>query len=198
MKSIVSNINSEITVNKSRFIANLIVIHELSQIEETLLSVKNKDKDASHHCYAYIIDNYKKASDDGEPSGTAGVPILNVLENNNLNHILCIVTRYFGGVKLGTGGLIRAYSKSVVEVLNKAEICELISGYNIIIEFNYNIVNDIDYLLKNMKITKKEFNENIKYTIEISKEDFNSISSSIKEKVDKLTIIDEILINSKN
>ena len=88
-------------------------------------SIKNKYKDATLHCYAYIIDNIKRFSDDNEPGGTAGMPILNVLENNDLNHILCIVVRYFGGIKLGANGLVRAYSGSCNEAIDCSSVVEL-------------------------------------------------------------------------
>ena len=99
----IKNIENTITINKSKFITNLISVNNIDEINYNLNIIKNKYKDATHNCYAYIINNNKRFSDDNEPSGTAGLPILDCLEKNNLNYVLCIVTRYFGGIKLGAG-----------------------------------------------------------------------------------------------
>ena len=116
MISVIDNINT-IIINKSKFIALIYYIDNINEINNLLDKVKKEYKDATHYCYAYILDNSEKANDDGEPTGTAGLPILNVLKKENLNHVLCIVVRYFGGIKLGAGGLIRAYSNATKEVI---------------------------------------------------------------------------------
>lgn len=167
MQTIKNNINNEIIIKNSRFICYLYKITNTNDINIILNNLKNEHKDANHHCYAYIINDIKKSSDDGEPGGTAGIPILKVLENNNLNYILAVVIRYFGGIKLGAGGLVRAYTKSVTNTLSNDNLVNLIQGYNIDIEFNYNQVKEIDYLLKEIKINSKSFNTNIKYNIDI-------------------------------
>ncbi len=191
MKSIKSNVYNIYTINKSKFICYLIKIDNLDDIGINLNKIKNEYKDATHYCYAYILDNKKKFSDDKEPSGTAGLPILNVLENNELNHILCVVVRYFGGIKLGAGGLLRAYTKSVTEALNNTTINELQEGLEVTIEFGYDENKKIDNLLKNYNIIKKEFNDKIIYTFEISNDDFNKIKQdlSIINKQKKFLII---------
>ena len=168
MQTIKQNSNNEIIIKNSRFICYLYKIKDINDIKEILNNLKIEHKDATHHCYAYIIDNIKKSSDDGEPGGTAGIPILKVLENNNLNNILAVVIRYFGGIKLGAGGLVRAYTKSVTETIAISNIINLIKGYNIDIEFNYNQTKDIDHLLKDITINNKTFDLNIKYNIDIS------------------------------
>ena len=167
MQTIKNNTQNEIIIKNSKFICYQYKVKDLDEIYNILINIKEEHKDATHHCYAYILDNIKKSSDDGEPGGTAGITILKVLENNNLNYILTIVVRYFGGIKLGAGGLVRAYTKSVTSTLTEDNIVELLQGYNINIEFNYNQVKEIDYLLKNITINKKEFNTNIKYNINI-------------------------------
>ena len=167
MQTIKNNTKNEIIIKNSRFICYLYKIKDINEIHNILDNIKLENKDATHYCYAYILDNIKKSSDDGEPSGTAGIPILKVLENNNLNNILAIVIRYFGGIKLGAGGLVRAYTKSVTNTLSKDNIIKLIEGYNINIEFNYNQIKEIDYLLKDITINSKEFNDTIKYNIDI-------------------------------
>ena len=124
MKSINQNVESIYLIQKSKFITKMIKVHSNNEIEPILNKLKIQYPNATHYCYAYIIDNIKRFSDDGEPSGTAGLPILNVLDNNQLNYILCVVIRYFGGIKLGAGGLVRAYTKSVTNCLELADIYE--------------------------------------------------------------------------
>ena len=148
MKVIKENIINKLEVNKSIFYTDLIKVYSKDEVINELNNIKNKYKDATHYCYAYIIDDIKKSSDDGEPGGTAGVPIMETLNNKDLNYILCVVTRYFGGIKLGAGGLVRAYRKSVVEALSKVELNELINGYEIIIETSYDKQKDLEYIIK--------------------------------------------------
>jgi uncharacterized YigZ family protein len=186
MKSIKENVTNKIEINKSIFITELVKVKNKDELNNNLEEIKNKYKDATHYCYAYIIDDLKKSSDDGEPGGTAGVPIIDTLNKANLNYILCVVIRYFGGIKLGAGGLVRAYRKSVSEALSKTELNELINGYEIIIETSYDKQKDLEYLIKDNYL--KEYNENVKYIIECNKEikeilEKNYKIISIKEKV---------------
>ena len=116
-KTIKQNSTAEIVEKKSRFIANVFYIENVEQAEEHIKKIKKQYHDAKHNCFAYIVTNLngntvQKSSDDGEPSGTAGAPMLKILKGQNLSNILVVVTRYFGGVLLGTGGLVRAYSRS--------------------------------------------------------------------------------------
>ena len=113
MYTIKENIENTIIINKSKFITYIIKINNEEEALNNLKLLKEKYKDATHHCYSYITGNTKRFNDDGEPGGTAGMPILNVLENNDLTNILCVVIRYFGCIKLGAGGLVRDYTKSV-------------------------------------------------------------------------------------
>ncbi len=194
MKSIKEEVINEIIINKSKFITVLTNINDINKIKEKLEDIKKIYKDATHYCYAYIINNHEKCSDNGEPSGTAGMPILNVLKQNNLTNILCVVIRYFGGIKLGAGGLIRAYSTSASEALNKASITNLVNGYNIIIEFPYDNLKQIDYLLKNIDI-KKTYQTNITYTFNIEKEKFNQIENELT-KLSKIKLKKQITLAS--
>lgn len=178
MKSIKKEITNEIIINKSRFITVLTNINDINNVKEKLENIKKEYKDATHYCYAYIINNHEKCSDNGEPSGTAGMPILNVLKQNNLTNILCVVIRYFGGIKLGAGGLIRAYSNSVSEALNKTTITNLVNGYNITIEFPYENIKQINYLLKNIDI-KKSYKTNIIYNFSIDENKLKEIEKKL-------------------
>ena len=179
MYSIKENSNYQIEIKNSKFIGCLFKINSKEEVTQLLETVKNTYKDATHYCYAYVLEDSHKTSDDGEPGGTAGMPILNVLQSNNLINVLAVVIRYFGGIKLGAGGLVRAYSKCVKETLDHNEIIMLEKGINVIIYFSYQNVKDIDYLLKNEIINDKEYNELIKYNINISEEKLLEIKDLI-------------------
>lgn len=117
----------EINIQKSKFIAYISRVESEEQAQEFILSIKKKHRDATHNCSAYLIgenDQIQKANDDGEPSGTAGVPILEVLKKKQLKDTAAVITRYFGGIKLGAGGLIRAYGKATSEGIEATGIVE--------------------------------------------------------------------------
>ena len=166
MRSVKNNEHT-IIIKNSRFICYIYQVETIEEINKLLNDTRERYYDATHCCYAYILDNIKKESDDGEPSGTAGIPMLQVLEKNNLNHVLCIVVRYFGKIKLGAGGLVRAYTKSVTETL-KDNIVTLIPGVKVTILFGYEKLKIIDYLLKDTIIINKDFNDRIIYEVNIS------------------------------
>ena len=166
----------ELIEKNSKFVALLYKINT-ADISAILETVKKEYPDATHYCYAYIAGNIKKSSDDGEPSGTAGTPILKVLESNDLTNTLCIVVRYFGGIKLGANGLIRAYTKSAANALKEVTLKELQAGYNINLTFPYQMVKEVDYLLKDIKINKKTFNDIITYNIDINEEFLETIKN---------------------
>ena len=115
-------ITNEFEIKKSRFITYLYNIDDENKVNEIIDTIKNEHKKARHVVYVYKINNTAKINDDGEPKGTAGMPIFNVIEKNNLNNVLIVVVRYFGGIKLGAGGLFRAYSKSASEIIKKLGI----------------------------------------------------------------------------
>ena len=112
--------NFELIINKSRFIAYKLELNSVDDVKPFLEKLKKEHKKARHICYAYVFNKdvvSEKCSDDGEPGGTAGYPILNVIKKKNLTNILVAVVRYFGGIKLGAGGLTRAYTKACAGVL---------------------------------------------------------------------------------
>ena len=189
MKRISNNIENTIIIKNSKFIANLFIVENIEEVNKYLNLIKDKYKDANHNCYAYIID-IRKCSDDGEPSGTAGIPMMKVLEHKELNNVLVIVTRYFGGIKLGAGGLVRAYTNSVSKALDIVNIIDTIKGYNIDIIFNFNDIKHIDYLLKDIKILNKEYKDIVKYNLNAS----NNLLEILKKNNIKYNIIKEIYI----
>ena len=192
MNTLVTNKENTIVINKSKFICCLFIINNVDEVYEHLNSIRDKYEDATHYCYAYIIDNYKKCSDDKEPSGTAGLPILNVLEKNELTNVLCIVVRYFGGIKLGAGGLVRAYTSSVVSALNN-NVKKIVKGLEVEILFNYDKVKLIENILKN-QITNKEFNEFITYKFIISHDDYDLIKDKLKDICLKVNVLNENIV----
>lgn len=183
----------ELIIKNSKFITLLYKINDIKDVEKYINETKNNYPDATHYCYAYIIDNLKKSSDDGEPSGTAGIPILKVLESNNMSNILVIIVRYFGGIKLGANGLIRAYTKCTANAIKEVNLLTLIDGINIDITFDYSRVKEIDYLLKDITINNKIFDKEITYNVNIEK----SFLEKIKNNNIEFNIIKSIKIEKK-
>ena len=185
LKTIDNKVTAEVEEKRSRFIANIFYIKSAIEAENIIKQTKKKYYDARHNCYAYIVKEeqmIKKSSDDGEPSGTAGSPILNVIEKNGLCNVLVIVTRYFGGILLGTGGLVRAYTEATIKAIGKANIVLQEEGYEIEIITTYSDIEKIKYYCnKNqIKISNIEYEENVKCTIEISEKEKNKLLDNYK------------------
>lgn len=187
MQTIKENIADKYEIKQSKFITLLYKINSIDDINMYLQEVKNNYKDATHYCYAYKFNGSQKFSDDGEPGGTAGLPIVEVLNKKDINNVLCIVVRYFGGIKLGAGGLVRAYTKAVCNAIDKCQIIILDKGYLIRINLNYDEQKKYDYLFKD-KIIKKEFNNQITYYIKISKDELEKINNINFEILENLYI----------
>lgn len=183
MQTIKENNIDKYEIKQSKFITLLYKINNIDDINKYLHEAKSNYKDATHYCYAYKIDSIQKFSDDGEPGGTAGLPIMEVLNKRNINNVLCIVVRYFGGIKLGAGGLVRAYTKAVCNAIDKTELIALVKGYLIKIITNYDNQKEYDYLFKN-KIIKKEFNEKVIYYVELTKEEIDKTKNINYEILD--------------
>ncbi len=187
MLTIKNNVNNTIVIKNSKFMAYLYKVTNEEEISNILNQLKKEYKDANHYCYAYIIDNIKRFNDDGEPSGTAGMPILNVLEKNNLNNVLAVVIRYFGGIKLGAGGLVRAYTKSITEALKQTVLEEQTKIYYVKITFNIDKLKTIDNILNNVTINNKMFNDNVIYEFNI-KEQQKDLIEQLKKIVNEIEI----------
>lgn len=179
----------EIIEKKSRFIATAYPIKNKEDAEDKINQLKKKYYNAKHNCFAFsYIDDEKiveKCSDDGEPSGTAGMPILNVIKKNGLNNTLIVVTRYFGGILLGTGGLTRAYSDSAKKALEKGLIVKQEPGIEAYIEVEYSENEKFKYYCKKNKINinECEYGETIFYKIDINEEEYKNMT--IKNKTNK-------------
>ncbi len=202
--TIKENTTAEITEKKSKFIANLFYVESQEVAEETIKEIKKKYHDARHNCVAYriVIDGniIEKSSDDGEPSGTAGAPMLEILKGQNLCNILVVVTRYFGGILLGTGGLVRAYSESTIKAIEKADKIYKCEGYLIEAELDYKLVNSFKYYceINNIHIVSTEYLEVVICKIEIDNNKKEKLMCEIDNKkinVNNIKIICKKIIN---
>jgi len=161
--SVLTETISELEIDRSRFIGIIRHIDDKDDLEEILSEIKKRYPKARHYCYALVVDSYEKASDDGEPSGTAGRPILGLIKKNDLNHVVVVVVRYFGGILLGAGRLLRAYVETSQLAINKAEKLRIVQGYEICLKTNYeNYQNLLNYLKKiEVQIVNTRFAEEI-------------------------------------
>lgn len=142
--------SGEITEKKSRFIAEVFPVSSEEEAMEHLEETRKKYWDARHHCWAYVTGRtpcLERMSDDGEPAGTAGKPILEVIRGNHLTDVFVVVTRYFGGTLLGTGGLVRAYTEAAAEGLRQSSIIEKIYGSRLRISTDYTLLGKIQYMI---------------------------------------------------
>ena len=160
----------EITEKKSRFIANVWPVSSEEEALEFIGKMKKQYYDARHNCYAYIIgrnEDVKRSSDDGEPSGTAGRPMLNILEKEGIYNTAVVVTRYFGGVLLGTGGLVRAYQEATQEGLRNTAMVERLAGVKMQMTIPYTLLGKIQYMCASMHLPIVEtiYEDEIRITI---------------------------------
>lgn len=205
MKVIIENSEATVVLKKSSFIADLYFVSSEVEASEKLNMIKKKYHDAKHHCFAYVIgekQNIVKSSDDGEPSGTAGHPILDILKGENLTNVIAIVTRYFGGTLLGTGGLVTMYSDAVKEALKKAKFSEIYKGYEASFLVSYDEYNKImAYInaneLNNDRVSvpcfielNKEFAEEVSLKYLINEKEFERFKTYIKDLTKGKVILD--------
>ena len=167
---------AEIIEKRSKFIANVYPVSSQAEASDIINKIKKQYYDAKHNVYAYIIEGsstYSKYTDDGEPQGTAGLPIYDMLQKQQLVNVLVVVTRYFGGILLGTGGLVRAYTEAAKQGLKNAEIKEVIKTKKITFEFSYELKDKILFYLKKEEYEDKEilYGENVRIIINIPEED---------------------------
>lgn len=178
----------QIIEKKSKFIAESFKVETVEECEEILSNIRKKYWDATHNCYAYRIDsNNKKCSDDGEPSRTAGYPILDVIDKQEINNCLIVVTRYFGGILLGTGGLVRAYSSSASSIIEASTIIEVNEGFYTEVNCDYESYGKVLYLFneKGIHIKNSTFTDRVVIESYILKRDYDHIEKSLKEILKK-------------
>lgn len=187
MRTIKNNVSNEIIIKNSRFICLFMKINS-TDISDILDKIKEEYPKATHYCYAYVYNDIQRFSDDGEPGGTAGMPMLNVLLKEELSNVLCVVIRYFGGIKLGAGGLVRAYTKSVTECLKVTDLMELEEGYKLRLKFNYNDEKQIKYLLKDSNILNEKYDLDVEYTVLVNNNVFDTLKNYNYEILEKTYI----------
>ncbi len=182
--TIKENSYDEFIEKKSTFITHLVRVTSEEEAREFIQKMKKKHYDATHVCSCYVVgDNNEitRANDDGEPSGTAGAPMLDVLVKNEIKNVCATVIRYFGGTKLGTGGLVRAYGDSVINALKNATLVERKDALEIRLELDYSLNGKIEYEIEktNFIVNNLEYTDKIIYTIYVMEEDYDSFQSWI-------------------
>lgn len=189
---------AETEIKKSRFITYLHKTFDEQDAKNYILKIKKEHPNANHHCYAFLIGEHneiQRNNDDGEPGGTAGLPMMECLLHRHMQDILAVTVRYFGGIKLGAGGLIRAYSGSVANALNEAAITKKQWMHQCLLSFSYDLIGKIDHYLRteNIEILEKEYGETVTYVFickEIPVEDISELTAGkyIPEILDDIMI----------
>lgn len=174
----------EVVEKKSRFIAHVIPIASEEEALEQIEALKKEYWDARHNCHAFVVganNEVQRFSDDGEPQGTAGKPILEVLLNKDVHNTLILVTRYFGGTLLGTGGLIRAYGQAALEGLKDAEVMEVSDGVSFKVKVDYESIGKIKYNMVQFGVgnATEDYGEDITLDIKMKKDDFEKFKTSV-------------------
>lgn len=174
----------EFVEKKSTFITHLIRINSEEEARDFIQKMKKKHYDATHVCSCYVVgDNNEitRANDDGEPSGTAGAPMLDVLVKNNIKNVCATVIRYYGGTKLGTGGLVRAYGGGVINALKNATLVERKDAFEIKLEIDYSLNGKIEYEIDktNFIVNNIDYTDKLIYTIYVMQEDFSNFETWI-------------------
>lgn len=193
---------------KSKFIANIYYVDSEEKAIEYIEAARKKYWDARHNCYAFVIGNNNettRCSDDGEPAGTAGKPILEVITKTGIHNCLIIVTRYFGGTLLGTGGLVRAYTEATKDSIDNSILAKVIQGEKYRIQTDYNGIGKIQYVAAKIgaEIANSEYTDNVIIDILIEKEKSEELIKNITETTNGRAIIEkdcdlpiELIINS--
>lgn len=186
-------IEHKLVIERSEFITIIEPLESMDRIPKILKEVRKKYPKATHYCTAYIFENSQGSNDDGEPSGTAGVPMLEVLNKHELTNVFAVVVRYFGGIKLGAGGLIRAYAKSVAQALVDAPLLKKILTHNYEVTFNYDQIGLIDRLFEGF-IQDKTYLTDVTYTLSFTDnlnliEEHQHLFKKMKEKGTKTILV---------
>ena len=166
------NTSHTIILKKSEFITELYRVFSVDEFNTILKDAKKRHPKATHICTAYRIQQFEKSNDDGEPSGTAGLPMLEVLRKQNIIDVCALVIRYYGGIQLGAGGLTRAYSGSVAQAIEKVKLNPIVNMLDTIIEFPITYTDIILNRLKDVEILNKSFSDNVQLTIRSINDDY--------------------------
>ena len=187
-RTIAAPVSASFVEKKSEFIAQLFPVRTQEDAVEAIENVRKQHRRARHNVYAYLLreGNASRYSDDGEPQGTAGMPILDVLQKNGLTDICCVVTRYFGGVLLGAGGLVRAYTPGAVIALKAAQVVEMLPSCQYLCEVAYPLWDKVQYALKSLpvQLLSSEFTTAVGFTLLIRQTDAQSVLDTLTRVTD--------------
>ena len=182
--TIASNTTYEQTIKKSRFICSIARVSSEEEAQQFIASIQTANKKATHNCFAYMIgdnDQIQRESDNGEPSGTAGIPILESLKLAKIHNVVAVVTRYFGGIKLGAGGLIRAYSNTTTEAIHQAGLVQRIKQEILKITVTYALHDPLLYYLKenNLEVAGEKYGVNVETSIYVNETDLKDVKEKL-------------------
>lgn len=182
--TIAKNTTYEQIIKKSRFICSIARVSSDEEAQQFIASIQAANKKATHNCFAYMIgdnDQIQRESDNGEPSGTAGIPILESLKLAKIHNVVAVVTRYFGGIKLGAGGLIRAYSNTTTEVIHQAGLVQRIKQAILKITVTYDLHDLLLYYLKenNLEVASEEYGVNVETSIYVNETDLKDVKEKL-------------------
>lgn len=182
--TIAKNTTYEQTIKKSRFICSIARVSSEEEAQQFITSIQAANKKATHNCFAYMIgdnDQIQRESDNGEPSGTAGIPILESLKLAKIHNVVAVVTRYFGGIKLGAGGLIRAYSNTTTEAIHQAGLVQRIKQAILKITVTYALHDPLLYCLKenNLEVAGEEYGVNVETSIYVNETDLEDVKEKL-------------------
>ncbi|WP_251547449.1 YigZ family protein [Limosilactobacillus caecicola] len=192
--TIQENTEFEIVIKKSRFICSLARINNEEEAQQFIKQVSTANRKATHNCFAYMVgddDHIQRESDNGEPSGTAGVPILEALQLMHVHNVCAVVTRYFGGIKLGAGGLIRAYSNATSEALHKAGLVQRVTQALLKIDVPYNLHDQLIYWIneRQLQIDHEDYGVQVTTTIFVDQAQVEEVTNELTNRFnDQLTI----------
>ena len=200
--TILGKSESEFIINRSRFITNAMHVTSMDEAREFIATISKKYSDATHNCYAFISDKLgleMRFSDDGEPQGTAGQPILEVIKKKNLKEVAVVVTRYFGGIKLGAGGLVASYTEGAVTCLDNATIVKMIPCETYEVKVDYPTFSVVEKLLNNCAIVLDTIYENevtIKFGVPTSSTILSAIKNATSGKVEPIKTGEEYVYDN--
>lgn len=182
--TIAKNTTYEQTIKKSRFICSIARVSSEEEAQQFIASIQAANKKATHNCFAYMIgdnDQIQRESDNGEPSGTAGIPILESLKLAKIHNVVAVVTRYFGGIKLGAGGLIRAYSNTTTEAIHQAGLVQRIKQAILKITVTYALHDPLLYYFKenNLEVAGEEYGVNVETSIYVNETDLKDVKEKL-------------------
>ena len=197
-KSIKNVIDSELMEKKSRFICMLSPASHTEEAETILADIRRRYPAATHYCYAWRIRSegmvMEKYSDDGEPNSTAGIPMLNVLKMQEIENVIAVVVRYFGGTLLGTGGLVRAYSHAVIQTLEQADIIMLEYSRHLRITLDYNYYSNfqnkcLSYLIK---LTNTDFADRVNIDCWVTEDKYEALINTLDKITERTAVVEHV------